>query len=804
MQLKEIKGKGWIPFPKEFSLDLDSLNGKVTAVTGFNGAGKSSFLELFPACLFRKLPTRGSLKDFAVTRDAFIECTVVNGSEYRIRQTVDAISGKAETSLTDSEGRAVLTSAKVTEFDQWAAKHLPQPSVFYSSVFTAQGSKGLLGMNPGERKAVILRELGLEYYETLAQLARQHKSEVERELVSMRARIAELGTFDLVNLRSETEGLERELARTHERLAEAEQELAEARKRAAAIEKQTSEYHAAYALHHRAVAEKDRVLARIADLAERIANNQALMKDAEDVRAAVARSAELTATLGDLNRQESDLKQKRTERDAERRRLVQTEETLTAQVRTLKRAISQASAILQDRVRILNAADSIEPLQSAQQEASSNRQAAVDALEEFRQTATTSSGERITHLRSSLRSIAESETDSPQFFASGAIEDDDKVAKAADEYPATVQQLKDELTRAERQLSEASQNLAQAQQLAAHKPETERAEASKSEAEAALSEAERAEVARAADYQAAVYAVAELDKEIDRLMVEKRGLESEQASLLKVAERVSILDGAETRIAEYERQRVEAQTELEGIVVPDLPNAPPIALNLSTYESAVTSARQSLGEYRTRLTVAQSKLGEAEEKEARHSTLTAEARQLEEQVSDWTRLAQDLGRDGLQALEIDCAGPEITTLANDLLRSCGDTRFTVQVETTRQSADGKRELEGCEIVVMDSKTGITKTGEQLSGGEAVFVSEALSLALAMLGCKRSGVANPTIVRDETGAALDSERAPQYIAMLRRAGELVGASKVLFVAHNPDLWALADSRIDIRDGAISIH
>ena len=41
-------------------------------------------------------------------------------------------------------------------------------------------------------------------------------------------------------------------------------------------------------------------------------------------------------------------------------------------------------------------------------------------------------------------------------------------------------------------------------------------------------------------------------------------------------------------------------------------------------------------------------------------------------------------------------------------------------------------------------------------------------------------------------------------MLRRAAQIVGAGKVLFVSHARDTWALADARVLVRDGRIEVE
>lgn len=172
---------------------------------------------------------------------------------------------------------------------------------------------------------------------------------------------------------------------------------------------------------------------------------------------------------------------------------------------------------------------------------------------------------------------------------------------------------------------------------------------------------------------------------------------------------------------------------------------------------------------------------------------------------EWRRRAVAVGAFAwprkAELLEIDCAGPELTELVNDLLRSCVGPRWTVSIEATRLSADGKRELEGCEVRVLDTVKGREAAAETFSAGERVLLGEAVSLALSMIACRRAGVDGPTLIRDESGAALDPDNARAYVAMLRRAAEIVGASKVLFVSHSPEVQELADARIAIRDGRI---
>jgi len=70
-------------------------------------------------------------------------------------------------------------------------------------------------------------------------------------------------------------------------------------------------------------------------------------------------------------------------------------------------------------------------------------------------------------------------------------------------------------------------------------------------------------------------------------------------------------------------------------------------------------------------------------------------------------------------------------------------------------------------------------------------------------CKRLGIVNPTFFRDESASALTKENGRNYMAMVRKAIDISGASLVLLITHDPDLQDLADSRILVEDGTVKI-
>lgn len=176
---------------------------------------------------------------------------------------------------------------------------------------------------------------------------------------------------------------------------------------------------------------------------------------------------------------------------------------------------------------------------------------------------------------------------------------------------------------------------------------------------------------------------------------------------------------------------------------------------------------------------------------------------LERDRREWDLLARAFGPNGIQSLEIDAAGPTVSSLANDLLFSCFGPRFSIKFITQELKADGSGFKDEFDIHVIDADNGRDGSIDDLSGGEKVVVGEAVSLAIAIFNKMKNGISWQTLFRDEVSGALDDDAATRYITMLRRAREIGHFVKVFFIAHQPRLHELADSRINFINGQAEI-
>lgn len=216
----------------------------------------------------------------------------------------------------------------------------------------------------------------------------------------------------------------------------------------------------------------------------------------------------------------------------------------------------------------------------------------------------------------------------------------------------------------------------------------------------------------------------------------------------------------------------------------------------SAADAAASAASRQVAVLETQLDAARAAQEKAEQ-------LVASVAPLERDLADWRFLARGLGREGVQALELDAAGPRVSALANELLAEAYGPRFRLRFETQAAKADGKGVKETFDIVVCDNERGREGNGEDLSGGEKVIVGEALGLAVGLFHAQAAGVALGTVIRDETVGALDPENAERYLAMLRAFLRVGRVHQLLFVAHSPQIVEMADVRVRVHDGRIEV-
>jgi DNA repair exonuclease SbcCD ATPase subunit/DNA repair exonuclease SbcCD nuclease subunit len=802
-----LRFRGIGVFKHEVHIDLASIPAKMIAFVGPNGAGKSTCLEMFGAAISRKTATHEGLTDLATERDAFVEVEMINGQPLKLKQTYDPIAGKGESFVTRPDGTSALgDSTSVKEFYAWAKQHLPSDDVLHAGQISAQRSYGFLDLKRSERGSVLLKALGLERYERMAKNASERAKAAKDEAAKLRTRLNEVPVLDVQTSRVVLAECERQV----ELEAEATKAARVAFERGKAAAQDVS--RAMELAEQRRGVEKRLAALRSqrSDLEGRIAKNRELLAREQEIRAAVAKDAENRTALEAGRETLASLR-------AELESAVATERAARAAVAPYTTArqeahkrIDRAWARLRDRDRVMAAAADAEQLRALVQERESD--VARLTLDVERLTGLTIAGkdQRIDGLRSALTTIDESEDGDAPFQAwarSGVMADNDlaeRVAGAPDSLRIARRDLAletQELATARTKLRDAEALAARASEMADAQDNLDMATVERDvaiEREAAASKAAADAVARVTTARAAV------DQQNTAQILAEHAI----ATLAPVVALREHLERAEAMIADREASLVPvreqiAQAETEFAALPNTED--PKAIDIGALERSVAQHEASEQRARKEATIAQASLETALQTVERRAAIEQEIAASDIELADWTRLTQDMGRDGLQALEIDAAIPELNTTANELLSSCVGTRFAVELRTDRLSSDGKKMIDDLEVRVLD--TGVDSDAgtwlhpardddaSKYSPGELVIVSEAIALAITVRTCRQSGAENPTLIRDETGSALSPANGRAYMRMLRHAVDIIGADKCLFVTHSQELQELADCRIE---------
>lgn len=810
MRLESIRVRDLGPF-RNFAVDLTTLpeEAKLVAVVGPNGSGKSTLLELATGgALYRECPTRGSLSALATSRAAMLEATVVNGSRWTIRHTVDGTSGKGESVVLDEQGRPATSSAKVREFDSFAASHFPPPEVLYSSTVAPQGSGGFLELKAGDRKAVLLRVLGVERLEALAKDARERSRGASLQCQTLLARISdeERRGGSVAEAEEQLASAKADAERLAEALRQAEQDLAVAREAAQDSAVARKVYEDAVAARRALQGSVETKTTEVATLERKVANNRAVLAEAEAIREAVLFRDE--TDFGAVDREVFDWKTKADTALLEIASLRREAQSLVGQQADLEARRDQLRAALAQASAIEEAARAIPEQREMVETGRSRVSGAERELRNLQGRRLAGADERIGRLRTGLVHVRDADQelqsfDAVQSIAFDTLEQDYQAERDATELPSLVAAAEREMIAEREALRKAEDDLRRLNDLAALAVRLESDRAALADVDSKLVALESRRLAIGSQVDGLLEKSDHFHAESKKASASSRALRDHLETLRPLLEKEKPLQSAEARLEELEPQLAKVRAELEDdrarLASLPAPTPPERAPDLKRLLDQADMARSDADGASRRVGAAEGRLAQARASQDALSALHGELDAAQAEQADWTRLADDLGRDGLQAAMIDAAGPELAALTNDLLHRTVGSRWTVTFDTQRASADGKKLVEGLDVRVIDTERGREADATTLSGGEKVLLGEAVSLALSMLACRRSGVERPTLLRDESGAALDPANSRHYVGMLRRAADLVGADRVLVVSHSPEVQELCDERIEVGRG-----
>jgi exonuclease SbcC len=178
----------------------------------------------------------------------------------------------------------------------------------------------------------------------------------------------------------------------------------------------------------------------------------------------------------------------------------------------------------------------------------------------------------------------------------------------------------------------------------------------------------------------------------------------------------------------------------------------------------------------------------------RKKRLETEREDLAALIGRLKTLERAFGKDGVPALLIEQALPEIESRANDLLDRLSDGSMSVRFVTQSTYKNKKRDdlKETLDIQISDG-AGV-RDYEMFSGGEAFRVNFAIRLALSEVLSHRKGARLQTLVIDEGFGSQDAQGRQRLIESINAVrGDF---AKVLVITHLDELKDSFQTRIEV--------
>ena len=759
MRLRRLNLKGFTRFD-QVEVDFAGLGPGLVAIAGATGAGKTTLLEAMFAALYGFFPTRAQASLYgsdgiAHGRDAKIEVEFEDGGQsYRALLAVDAVGQRSEMYLFNGNGSPIV-GPKVREYLAEIERRFGSGRMFLASVMSSQTKAGSFAeASKSQRKDLVGESLDTAGLQRLSEAARAEAKAGELALALLRGQLAETEA-ELKRLAGAepTEDLAGERARLEAAIATGQADLEAARTRYADL--QTRHALAVEAAKQRAIKEGEWKAARAqeATVHTRLEAIPAERKSATArAEAAIAAAQEDVARLPEYQQAETALQLAKVDRRGRANAVTEAEHALRTARETLLARTKETG----------KAAGIKAKLAGAQRQAGLLGEVPCTITSEWEIAGTVAVA--VTDLAGACPLLAD-----------------------AREAKATIAALEGDLADVEK--LEAG--------LPAYQQAVDQAEKAVSEARAAL---------------------ADVDAEIGRLTALAAALPGAQAAQRRAVEVRQQLEetlaSLTAREAEYREQLTALSAKCETLAAEFATYDPagPGALGEEMRAAAAEGNRLkgAVDEFRAEHQKLVQAIARAEAEAQRRTELEERAAQAREQVAtleadqgDWVTLERALGRDGIQALELDTAGPELSSIATDLLRCYGD-RFEIDFVTQKARADGKGMKEDYDISISDRERGRVGTFDTYSGGEKALLAEAVAGALALYNGRHSKHRFGTLWRDETASSLDDDSAIRYITMLRRIKELGGFEQVIFIAHQQQTWALADAVLYLQDGQIEVR
>ena len=241
----------------------------------------------------------------------------------------------------------------------------------------------------------------------------------------------------------------------------------------------------------------------------------------------------------------------------------------------------------------------------------------------------------------------------------------------------------------------------------------------------------------------------------------------------------------ETEKAEKEYNKAEAAVQKAAEAVPDTAQAENDLRGLKERESIM--GRRIGGVEQEVETIEKQKKRQAEYNEKREA--------IARQVGHLKTLERAFGKDGIPALLIEQALPNIENQANEVLDRLTDGQMSVRFITQRDYKDKNRSDKKETLDILISDAAGAREYELFSGGEAFRINFAIRLALSKVLSQRAGKRLQMLVIDEGFGSQDAEGRQRLIEVINLVRE--DFARILVITHLEQLKDAFSARIEVE-------
>jgi len=838
----QLRIAGFLSYRDPVELDFNAFD--LACISGQNGAGKSSLLDAITWSLFGE--ARGKSSDI-INLHADIKAAEValtfkhEGNTYRVQRTLprnkstvlefQMLNGDEWRPLTEKTTRD--TQARIE-----STLRLDYETFVNASFFLQGRADQFTQQNATKRKEMLSNILGLEMWEEYRNKTANKRKAIERDVDEIEGRIteidAELSEEEARKIRLG------ELQRTLNQLSTAreakESVLANIKKNAALLDEQrklTSTLSAGLERSRTALTglelrltskESDRN--SYLDLVNRATEIESAHKEWQKVRKELEEWETTASQFRDHEKERAPLLGKieveKVRLEEEKRSLLAEEEEIGNQLSVnsdVKSEIAKAQKLLEEaeekvkeRVEVENKRNEARERQAAMKVENESLKVEMNQLKERIEALKSADGATCPlcgqdlsekHRKSTLKQLeAEGKEKGDRYRANA--DESKSVAKEITDHEVHITKLNSAENERVKYASEVSQLSERMDTLQALAKDWDASGKKRLKEVNKLLESRK----YASDEQKQL---AKLDKELAKLGYDAsahdearkresdlRSIEEEYGNLKSAKEVSKQIEGEITNLqAEIENRK----SEIENLdaeyrsAKANLESAEAQSPNLEDAERELFRIREEENKARSELGGAQQRVDILSTQRTRKSDFEKRREEFQKQIARHKTLERAFGKDGVPALLIEQALPQIETKANELLDRLSDGNMSIRFVTQAEYKDKKRDdlKETLDIQISDS-AGI-RAYEMYSGGEAFRVNFAIRLALSEILAQRKGARLQTLVIDEGFGSQDVQGRQRLIEAINLVKP--DFAKILVITHLDELKDAFPTRIEVE-------